>query len=135
MAEDSLSPVGHLLDFLERTQRRTIQWIDRGVPRTQRVKLELRFSLSLQTPQQRHDFLFDGIVKFSAVLRRVVEPPARAKSVIKIILEARIRCDLLPQAEQLVEDLFELAGLLQSAFGDQFPGLLTHRAVGFFQKP
>ena len=73
-------------------------------------------------------------MKFSAIVRRIIESATRAKGVIEIIFKSGIGGDLLPQAQELVEDLFELAALLQPSFGNQLPGLLTNSAVGLFQK-
>src|SRR5438477_8814903 len=47
MVEDRLGSGRHLFDFLERAERWTIQWIDGRIPRSQRIKLELRFSFAL----------------------------------------------------------------------------------------
>src|SRR5438132_9357752 len=60
--------------------------------------------LKLQAPEQRHHFLLDGIVKFSAIFRRVVESAARAKGVVEIILKSGVGGDLLAQPEQRSEE-------------------------------
>src|SRR5438105_14172475 len=47
MVENGLCAAGHLFNFPERAERGTLQWIDGRIPRSQRIKLELRFSFAL----------------------------------------------------------------------------------------
>ena len=87
----------------------------------------------LQLEQRRQDFPLNGLMKFQAILRCVVEPAPGAKGVLTVIGAAGVLRDLLAQFDELVEHLLERVGLLQSPAGDEFPRLLSQGAVHLFQ--
>ena len=133
LAENLLCCGHQFIDLLERPQRRAIQRVHRQVPRTQFVQLQLPTPFRLQLAQRRHDFPLNRLMKFQAILRRVVEAASGAKGVLAVIAAAGVLRDLLAQFDELVEHLLEWVGLLQSPVGDEFPRLLSQGAVHLFQ--
>src|SRR6185295_15660527 len=80
-------------------------------------------------PEGRDDGALVGAEEVEAVLRRVVEPPARLERVVAVVLEARVAPDPRPQLHHLVVEVLERLAVLEPAAGDELPDLLAAAAV------
>ena len=101
MIENLLRARNHLADFRERFQRRAVLRVHGQIPRTQLFQFQLALAFVLDFADDGHDFLFHRVVKFHAILRRVIEPAHLAEHEIAIIFEARVLRDLRAQLNQL----------------------------------
>ena len=123
----------HFAHLGERLQRRAVVRVHRQVPGPQPVQFQLPAALVLDVAHGGHDFTFNGLVKFHAIGRRVIEPAFLPEGVIAVIIKPGVAGDLRAQLDQFVENLLALFGVLQAALGHQLPSLLPQGAVGFLQ--
>src|SRR6185503_13428004 len=77
LLEDAAAAVHQLLHGLERAQRRAALGVDREIPRPQRIDAELPAPTLVAAAQRGDDGRLVRAVEVEAVLRGVVEPPAR----------------------------------------------------------
>ena len=90
--------------------------------------------MRLQLPEDGHDFRFDGIVEFAAILRPIVEASPHPVSIGDIVWEPSIASDLMTDPNQLIEEGIEAIRFTDPPIRHQLPGLLAHGPIGFFLK-
>ena len=63
----------HFADLRERFQRRTVQRVNRQVPGTQFLQIQLPAPPRLEFAKEGYNVPFNGVVKLRAIIRRVIE--------------------------------------------------------------